>query len=110
MNHDILTKKENRMIVEHIYGFGRLNSTKNNNSNNNNNIENSKQQRSKKNSKGTEVHPRDNAQGQVPENSIQEIPIGYPVDEEKLKDLKKKIKKEDEKNDYENEFVQENQN
>jgi anti-sigma28 factor (negative regulator of flagellin synthesis) len=109
MNYDFLTKKENRMVAENIYGFRKLNTTNNNNSNNSDNSENTKQQRSKKNSKGTEVHPRDIVEGRVAENSIEEIPIGFPVDGEKLKELKKKIKKEDEKIDYENDSIQENE-
>jgi len=44
MNYDILTKKENSMIAESIYGFRKMNTT-----NNNNNSKNTKQQSSKKN-------------------------------------------------------------
>jgi len=110
MNYDFLTKKENRMREEYIYGFGKLNTTNNiNNNNSNNNSENTKQQRSKKYSKGKEVHPHDIVEEQVDKNSIHEIPIGFPVDAEKLKDLKKKIKNE-EKMDYENDSVQEDEN
>ena len=76
----------------------------------NNNNNNTKQERSRKYSKGKEVHPPDKVEQQVPEGSVQEIPIGFPVDAEKLKDLKKKIKKEDEKMDDENVSVQEDKN
>jgi hypothetical protein len=93
------------MTAEYIYGFGKLNRTNNNNYNNN-----TKQGRSKKNSKGKEVHPLDKVEQQVPESSIHEVPIGFPVDKEKLKDLKKKLKNEDEKKDNENVSIQEDTN
>ena len=110
MNYHFLTKNENSTRSEYIYGFRKMNTTNTNNSTNRDNNDNTKQQRSKKNSKGKEVHPRDIVEEQVTENSIQDIPIGFPVDAEKLKDLKKKIKKEDEKIDYEKDTVQENEN
>jgi hypothetical protein len=106
MNYDLLTKKENRRIAEYIYGIGELNSKNNGNIGNNNDSDNTKQQKSKKNAKGVEIHPLDVTEGQAAENSIREIPIGFPVDEEKLKDLKRRIKKEEK----ENGSVQENGN
>jgi anti-sigma28 factor (negative regulator of flagellin synthesis) len=105
MNYDLLTKKENSMVAENIYGVRKMNTT-----NNKNNSKNSKQQSSKKKSKGIEVKPSDNVEREVHENSIQDIPIGYPVDAEKFKDLKKKIKKEDQNMDNEKVSMQEDEN
>ena len=104
MNYDILTKKENSMIAESIYGFRKMNTT-----NNNNNSKNTKQRSSKKKSKGIEVNPSDNVERKVHEDSIEEIPIGYPVDTKKLKDLKKKLKK-DQNMDNEEISMQEDEN
>ena len=108
MNYDFLTKKENSMIAESIYGFRKMNTT-NNNNNSKNTSKNTKQQSSKKKSKGIEVNPSDNVERKLHEDSIEEIPIGYPVDKEKLKDLKKKLKK-DQNMDNEEISMQEDEN
>jgi hypothetical protein len=105
MNYDFLTKKENSMKAENIYGFRKMNTT-----NNNNNSKNTKQQSRKKNLKGIEVNPTNNVEKEVHKSSIEDIPIGYPVDIEKLKDLKKKLKKEDQNMDNEEVSIQEDEN
>jgi hypothetical protein len=119
MNYDFLTKKENSMVAENIYGFRKMNRTNNNKNSKNSEQQsrkktskskNSEQQSRKKNSKGIEVKPSNNVEGQIHENSIQDIPIGYPVDKEKFKDLKKKSKKEDQNMDNEKVSVQEDEN
>lgn len=105
MNYDFLTKKENSMVAENIYGFRKMNTT-----NNDNKSKNSKQQSGKKKSKGIEVNPSDNVEREVHVNSIQDIPIGYPIGTDKLKDLKKKLKKEDKNRDNAKVSMQEDEN
>ncbi len=104
MNYDFLTKKENSMKAENIYGFRKMNTT-----NNNDNSKNTKQQSRKKNLKGIKVNPTNNVEKEVHKSSIEDIPIGYPVDTEKLKELKKKLK-EDQKMDNEEFSMQEDEN
>jgi hypothetical protein len=67
---------------------------------------------SKKHSRGVEVHPCGDTQEKKPESSIQNIPIGFPVDSEKLRDLKNKIKNEHETETRSKQkaFVQEDEN
>lgn len=104
MNYDFLTKKEINMKAENIYGFRKMNTT-----NNNNNSKNTKQQSSKKNLKGIEVNPSNNVEKEIDKSSIEDIPIGYPVDREKLKEIKKKLK-EDQNMDNEEVSMQEDEN
>lgn len=74
------------------------------------NNSNAKHAKSKKYSKGVEVHPSDNSQWKISEGPIQDIPIGFPVDKEKLKILKNKIKNDNEKTCDKIAFIQEDGN
>ena len=96
-----MTKKEINMEGIPKYGLRKLNAT-------NDNI--TKHDLSKKHSCGVEVHPCGDTQEKKSESSIQDIPIGFPVDSEKLRDLKNKIKNESETRSKQKAFAQEDEN